>query len=1007
MKNYKLYFLITFSIFLITGSVYGQGAVYQIGDLGPSGGVIFYDKGNWEDDWRYLEAGLEDEVSRNLGCHINFDSSNDFGSGDVNTRNMSDGCNAYNTAFYMKSTGGKRGWYMPNLLEAQQLFYFKRDIGNEVLNLSLGWYWTSLQNSDSNQYARQIHFGSGTSRGEGKQYAHKIRLIRKVILDDVVYKTNKSVYLDGSLFFTLENSAIQQSISTNYYRTIGFWVKPEDSGSILSMYQNFIPNDCDFLISYNKDSENFQFSGDGTTTSEGYNRADFGVAPPNTWYHVFMKIHYDSPGLGILRAYINGQPQTFQNGGNTMYVPISDNENILPLYVGGFQGAASSFKGYIDDITFWAHTTQYAGLAQEDIQSLFETPPQENQMRLNTYYDFNGNTGLMIADLSGYQFDLEASTPFTLTADEVPYQYAYKPVKLGFYEESTGRYNTAIDILENTALVGNIAVLYPGYDLTTLSFTLSGVDADAFMLENRTLSFKELPDFETKMTYVIAVEVSDGINILSNEFTITILDTDDAPAVSIVFDGSEIQEDGGVTIITATLSEVHAKTTTVPLNMTGTATVGEDYTLTFATKGKANLYYGGNGLGDAANQLNQPEGLALDAEGNLYIADYSNNRIQKIERATGNAETQITGVQSPTDIHIDTLGDIYVLCSEGIVKKYNSQGVFIAEVSLGMDSGAISMHVDAALNIYTIARYSPKVWRATPDNTTAGVLFQDDNFHFPNSITVDLDGNVYVAGQNQSIMKWTQATSMKSDLGIGAGSRAIRINASGNLLVATAGMDLQDRNTQIKEYTLANGAVNLYKTLYDQDAAVHDYHMGIASIIADEMNNLYIAIGVDADQRGTDFVNVPKESVLLIGNAPNITIVAGEISGALTITSVGDTIEDDNETIVVTPGIPSNGTLATLEPTTYTIINSSVLQVFEDSMELEIFVYPNPVTNILTVDSKDSMISKVEIYSILGKKIQVLHAGFKTIKMHNLATGLYIVRIYSKKGVVLKKVYKR
>jgi endo-1,3(4)-beta-glucanase len=76
-------------------------------------------------------------------------------------------------------------------------------------------------------------------------------------------------------------------------------------------------------------------------------------------------------------------------------------------------------------------------------------------------------------------------------------------------------------------------------------------------------------------------------------------------------------------------------------------------------------------------------------------------------------------------------------------------------------------------------------------------------------------------------------------------------------------------------------------------------------------------------------------------------------------------------------------------------------------MELEIFVYPNPVTNILTVDSKDSMISKVEIYSILGKKIQVLHAGFKTIKMHNLATGLYIVRIYSKKGVVLKKVYKR
>lgn len=1009
MKNYKIYLLIVLGIVLCNGStVFGQGAIYKIGDVGPSGGVIFYDKGNWEEAWRYLEAGLEDETPRNFGCHVSFDSSNSIGSGDVNTRNMSDGCNAYNTAFFMKSTGRKRGWYVPNLIEAQNLYQYKRDRGNEVLNIQSDWYWTSLQNSDSDQYARQVHFGFGTSRGEGKQYTHKIRLIRKVTLDDVTYKTNKSVYLDGSLFFTLENSATRQSISSHYYRTIGFWVKPEESGFILSMYQNDNPTDSDFFISYDKDSENFQFAGDGTTTSEGYNSADFGAAPASTWYHVFMKIEYESPGLGVLRAYINGQPQIFQNGANTIYVPISNNDSILPLYVGGFQGSASSFIGHIDDITFWTHTTEYAGLNQQEIQSLFETPPQENQMRLNTYYDFNESMGLMLADLSGYESDLEASIPFILTADVVPYQYAYKPLKLGFYEESTGSYNTAIGVLENTKLVGDIAVLYPGYDLTTLSFTLSGADADAFVLESNVLSLRELPDFETKTTYTITVEVSNGMNALSHEFAITILDIDDSPLVSIGFDAFEIEEDGGVSVITATLSEPHAKTMLVPLNITGTATLDEDFTFTFASKGKANLFHGGNGLGNTPSQLNQPEGLAFDAMGNLYIADYRNNRIQKINKASGNVETQITGVQRPTDVYIDTLGDIYVLCDAGIVKKYNSQGLFIVDVSLGMDAGAISMHVDAAKNIYTIARYSSKVWKATPDNTAALVLFQDVNFHFPNSIAVDLDGNVYVAGQNQNIIKWTQSTSIASDLGIGGGSRAIRINTSGNLLVATdSGADLQDRNAQIKEYTVVNGAVNSYKILFEQDAVAQDYYMGIASIIADEKDNLYLAEGVDADQRGTDFVNVPKESVLWIGNAPNITIAAGETSGALTITSLGDTIDDDNETIIVTPASSDNGTLTSLEPTTITIKAASVLQVLEDRAELGIFVYPNPVTNILTIDSMDNSISKVEIYSILGKKIQVLHAGFETIKTHNLITGFYIIRIYSKKGMILKKVYKR
>ncbi|CAF4440109.1 unnamed protein product, partial [Adineta steineri] len=48
-------------------------------------------------------------------------------------------------------------------------------------------------------------------------------------------------------------------------------------------------------------------------------------------------------------------------------------------------------------------------------------------------------------------------------------------------------------------------------------------------------------------------------------------------------------------------------------------------------KEEGEIVVGGNGYGHQSNQLSQPHGLSFDDEGNLYVADYSNNRIQKFE----------------------------------------------------------------------------------------------------------------------------------------------------------------------------------------------------------------------------------------------------------------------------------------------------------------------------------------------------------------------------------------
>lgn len=44
---------------------------------------------------------------------------------------------------------------------------------------------------------------------------------------------------------------------------------------------------------------------------------------------------------------------------------------------------------------------------------------------------------------------------------------------------------------------------------------------------------------------------------------------------------------------------------------------------------------GGNGQGSAANQLNQPMGIAVDSAGNIYVSDSGNARVQIWEPNVG------------------------------------------------------------------------------------------------------------------------------------------------------------------------------------------------------------------------------------------------------------------------------------------------------------------------------------------------------------------------------------
>lgn len=73
----------------------------------------------------------------------------------------------------------------------------------------------------------------------------------------------------------------------------------------------------------------------------------------------------------------------------------------------------------------------------------------------------------------------------------------------------------------------------------------------------------------------------------------------------------------------------------------------------------------------------------------------------------------------------------------------------------------------------------------------------------------------------------------------------------------------------------------------------------------------------------------------------------------------------------------------------------------------QIKIYPNPVSNVLTIKSEIDIIDKVEIYSVFGKKIKTINSYFENINTEDLSNGIYLLRINSEKGTTIKKLIKK
>ncbi|MCG6146519.1 SMP-30/gluconolactonase/LRE family protein [Leptospira bandrabouensis] len=137
-----------------------------------------------------------------------------------------------------------------------------------------------------------------------------------------------------------------------------------------------------------------------------------------------------------------------------------------------------------------------------------------------------------------------------------------------------------------------------------------------------------------------------------------------------------------------------------------------------------------DGQGSIA-KFNSPKGLTIDSEDNLYVADSVNGTIRRITSAgivstfAGNASvagSNVDGVgssarfNSPSDICIDSQGTLYVADT-------NNQTI---------------RKINASAEVTTIAGFASSAGFQNGNGTNS-------RFYLPEGITIDINGNLYVA----------------------------------------------------------------------------------------------------------------------------------------------------------------------------------------------------------------------------------------------------------------------
>ncbi len=227
--------------------------------------------------------------------------------------------------------------------------------------------------------------------------------------------------------------------------------------------------------------------------------------------------------------------------------------------------------------------------------------------------------------------------------------------------------------------------------------------------------------------------------------------------------------------------------------------------------------YGGDGGAATAAMLNEPVGIVCDSIGNLLICDALNNRVRKVDVATGIISTVLGNgtmtdlgdggpataatMHYPSGIIFDKAGNLYV-SSAWYIRKINKYGIIstIAGIGISGNTGDGGPATSAKVNIgcmcfddadnliftdvgfSVIRKISPAGIISHVAGVTGTYIFNGDgipasNAHFdPYGIAFGPDGNLYFSDLNNNRIRVIDRSGIIHTV---AGTGAVGISGDG------------------------------------------------------------------------------------------------------------------------------------------------------------------------------------------------------------------------------------
>lgn len=313
--------------------------------------------------------------------------------------------------------------------------------------------------------------------------------------------------------------------------------------------------------------------------------------------------------------------------------------------------------------------------------------------------------------------------------------------------------------------------------------------------------------------------------------------------------------------------------------------------------------YCGDGYMASSACLNQPEDIAVDTLGNVYIADKYNFVIRKVNRdgiittIAGDGSYGFSGdggpaikatLKFPNSVALDRAGNIFiadqdnyrvrkVAVASGIITtvagsgSYEHSGDGGPAINAGLRSVS-DIALDDELNLYILDQVSGRVRKV---NAKSGIIstvagngtngFSGDggpainaSFSYPTGITLDNTGNLYIADrQNQRVRKVDAFTGVINTIagtgnngfsGDGGPATSADFSLPSSVSVDTFGnIFISDQaNGRIRKITRQDGLV---KTVAGNGSSGYNGDGGAATDAS-----LYIPEGIEVDKAGTIYI---------------------------------------------------------------------------------------------------------------------------------------------------------